>query len=358
MHRLPCAAIVVVSLCAAALPEGPPPRTEPVREAGRTVFLPHAGAPFDAAKGNGLWCATLQMAWDALGREVLKGAPDLGPPAAADLAAGMNARPFPLEALDPAARVVAAGRKGDGVLERIAKEGMEKFGRKLPEMEIALARPDDVLAYAFLLKDLPFEHPFETIRGGVVFPGAKGNVGAFGVNADSKSKELESILDQVRVLFDTGTGHGREFAIGIRPKGGKDLLTLAVVKPGASLEETWKRMAALSSKSTPGALEPGRDLQVPKIHFDLLHSFEEFAGAPVRNEGFKDYVVTRAVQSVLFRLDEAGVLLKSEAAVLLEKGEPPPGYVFDRPFLVALRQEAADRPYLLLWIANPDLFPK
>jgi hypothetical protein len=339
--------------------EQPPPRTEPVKTPGRTVFLPHQRAPFDPAKENAVWCATFQMAWDALGRDVLKGPVSLGPPAPAEFVAGMNALPFPLESLDPAACVVAAGTKKSGVLERIAKEGKEKFGRTLPEMSIPLERPDDILAYAFLRKDLPFEHPFERIRNGMQFTGTANRVAAWGLNEDSEAGA--EVRNQVRVLFDLQAGPGRgdvapEFALEFRPKGGRDRIVLASVATPVSLDAAWRRVAAVAS-STPRPLRSGEILYVPRIHFDLSHDFGAILGAPILNDGFDGYRITQARQSVLFRMDETGAVLQSEAAIAAKR-DLESGFLFDDPFLVALIQDGAKEPYFLLWVANPDLFPK
>jgi hypothetical protein len=332
--------------------------TAPVREAGRTTFVPHAGVPFDGASRNGVWCATFPLAWHALGTEVLGGPVLLGPPAPADLVEGMNGRPFPAAALDPASRVVVAGRYGDGVLDRIRREGREKFGLDLPRSPLAPGRPEDLLAYAFLRKDLPFAVPFEPFEEGIAFPGAAGRVPAFGIHGDSGAADLDAMRGQTTVLFHGAGKSGEDMAIEIRTERG-DILVLAAVPPAASLEAAWRSVLAIP-RAAPGPILEGEVLAVPKIHFDLAHRFAEFPGAPLRNPGFEGFRVTEAMQSVLLRLDEAGVLLESEAVFEARLSMAPAKrrFVFDRPFLLALREAGAAEPYLLLWVANPDLMPR
>lgn len=334
------------------------PATEPVREPGRTVFLPHAGVPFDGAASNGVWCATFPLAWHALGSEVLGGPLLLGSPAPAALVEGMNARPFPAAALDPASRVVVAGRYGDGVLDRIRREGREKFALDLPRAPLAPGRPEDLLAYAFLRKDLPFARPFEPFEEGIAFPGAAGRVPAFGIHGDSGAPDLAAMRGQTTVLFHGAGKDGRDMALEIRTKGG-DVLLLAAVPFAGDLEGTWRSLAGVP-RAAAGPLREGEVLAVPKVHFDLAHRFSEFLGAPLRNPGFEEFRVTEAMQSVLLRLDEAGVLLESEAVVEAKLSLDPEKrrFVFDRPFLLALREASSAEPYLLLWIANPDLMPR
>ena len=361
----------VLALGAAALAcadDAPARRAEPSRNADRTVFASHRQVTFDAAKENAVWCATFQMAWDALGRDVLEGAPDLGPPAAPAFVDAMNAGAFPAKALDEKARVVVAGRKRDGVLERIAREGREKFGRELPEVSISLARPDDVLAYCFLAKQLPFEHPFEAIDGGIAFPGATTPVAAWGLNPGDAKKGLAERLAQVRILFDGKSGEGsdskpqptRGLVIEVAPKGGRDRVLLAqLAQPPADLAKAWGTVQELVKAGTPRSPKAGTVLKVPRLHFDLLHHYSEIEGAAVRNKGADGLVVAQALQSVLFRLDETGAKLESEAGIALKADdEEPDRFVFDRPFLVALLERGAEEPYFLLWVADPALFGK
>ena len=354
-------ATLVAAVAALVAGDAPPAPSKAVKEPGRTRFLPHRAAPFDPATENALWCSTFQMAWDALGRDLLRGAPDLGPPAPESFVKGMNAAPFPIEALDPASCVVAAGFVRDGILERIAKEGRAKFGRDLPEMKVAVAAPEDFLAYAFLYKDLPFEHVFEGIRGGLRFPGASEPVGAWGLNPGGDAAERSKRLGQVRLLHRGPASKPDEFVLEFTPKTGGDRILLALVPPAGSLEESWKAVAAGIAAGKTRALDGEAVLKVPRLHFDLLHSFGEILRAPFRNKGFEGYFVAQAAQSILFRLDEAGALLKSEAVIagkLSASDERPDVFVFDRPFLVALQQKDAKEPYFLAWIANPDLMPR
>lgn len=348
---------------------GRPESTKPVREAGRTVFHAHPSVKFDADKENAVWCASFPLAWDSLGRDVLKGPVDLGPPAPADLVKALNGDPFPQAALDPSSYVAMAGTKSSGILDRIAKEGREKFGRALPQMPVFLERPDDILAYAFLRKDLPFEHPFETVPAGVRFRGAGEPVPAFGIAAWESKIGIRDVLRQASVVWRSPLKDGERydpetesFILELVPKGGKDRILLARITPEPTLEGTWKRVAAAVGEGKREGLHEGAHLAVPRIHFDLEHRYAEFQGAPVRNKGaFEGWVVTDAMQSVLFRLDEAGALLESEAAIKAVGAaveSRPQRFVFDHPFLIALRQDGAERPYFLLWIANTDLMPK
>jgi hypothetical protein len=283
----------------------------------------------------------------------------LGPPAPAELVEGLNARPFPLEALDPRSFVATAGRLSDGVVERIAREGREKFRLDLPRTPLPPLGPADFVAFSFLRKHLPFDHPFESIDGGMYFAGSEVPVLAFGVTGEATGEQRIHLLRQVRVLLGGGDDDSADLVVGLSPTGGSDEILLARVAPGPTLEASWKSVAERIAAS--GTREPSFNavLRVPKIHFDIRHRFGEIVGARFRNPGFEEGRLVEATQSILFRLDERGAVLESEALLAVGGGlERQDRLVFDRPFLLALREAGKAEPYLLLWIANADLMPK
>jgi hypothetical protein len=272
----------------------------------------------------------------------------------------MNAHPYPLDAVDAASCIAVAGRKGDGILERIAKEGKEKFGMDLPKRKVSLERPDDLLAYAFLRKDLPFEHPFETVESGIRFAGTEGLLPAWGINPGHR-KGTGDLAAQVRLLHRAPADQADAFVLEFTPKGGKDRILLALVPGSPNLADAWKGVEERVRAGKPRALRERPVLKVPRIRIDMERRYEEILGAPLANEGFKDYRVTEAAQSILFRLDEAGAVLESEAVLEAKGGDfdgRPDVFVFDRPFLVALLRKDAKEPYFLAWIANGDLLAK
>ncbi len=65
----------------------------------------------------------------------------------------------------------------------------------------------------------------------------------------------------------------------------------------------------------------------------------------------------RAEQTILFRLDEKGGSLKSEAVGQFW-GACVRSFDFDRPFLLMLLKRGASKPYFALWVGNSELLEK
>lgn len=126
-NRVFASVLVVVALLGGS---GTSPASDP--PAGRTDVVLTTDAPIREGR-NVLWCATIQLAWDAAADAVGKdGRLEVGPPAPADVVAALNLRGFPHSDLDKASTLVVSGLVRDGVLERLAQAWKAKFPGEAP----------------------------------------------------------------------------------------------------------------------------------------------------------------------------------------------------------------------------------
>ena len=99
------------------------------------------------------------------------------------------------------------------------------------------------------------------------------------------------------------------------------------------------------------------ELKVPVFDLDLTHDVQELLGKVVKVNAVESGTITTALQTVRFKLDERGAVLRSrgEVVVWMGKGDEPPNLVFDGPFLLMLRRKASQQPYLALWVDNAEI---
>lgn len=110
----------------------------------------------------------------------------------------------------------------------------------------------------------------------------------------------------------------------------------------------------------------GDVLKIPKMNYDIYRSYSELIGKKlnVQNpEIAQDLLVLSAGQSIRFQMDEEGVKLKSESQMSFgcsASVEPIPQHImiFDKPFLLLLKNRNSDIPYFAMWINNPELLMK
>ena len=322
-----------------------------------TVITPHLEAPIEPGRSV-LWCATFQLAWNEVctlvGEDIHF---DEEPP----MVAILNRKSATKADLDEASYVALAGFVRDGIYAEIPKALERKFKGEarphlLPNPAVA-PRPQDIVAYAYLFKNLEFSTRFERLGEPLDFAGTR--VDCFGIGREYKP-DHPRLYPQVRILYYEGPD---DFAVELLTKSPKDRLILAKRRPAATLLETVTTTEEKIAASEPANAVTGDVLIVPKFNFDLTRSYDELIGRSlvVKNPAVaKDLVLLAAIQNIRFQMDEKGVRLRSESHMQFgcaAPALPQPEHVmiFDKSFLAVLKREGAKAPYFALWVDNSEL---
>jgi len=305
---------------------------------------------------NVLWCGTFQLAWNeacALIGGDLHFAPD------SPLVADLNKKAFTTNDLDAASYVALAGFVKDGIHEKIHRALDQKFrGSAVPELipeKTLWTRPQDIVAYAYLFKNLEFEVPFEHLPDLLNFRGQ--TAPTFGMGAFTNGHA--QMASQVMILDYAGP---EDFVIELKTKSAEERLILAKIQPKTTLDETIEVVESRSATAQPKAALPGDELAIPKFNFDLIRNYDELEGAALVTHNpnvAKDLLLKSAMQDIRFQMDEKGVRLKSEAHISIgcaARPEPTHSMIFDKPFLLLLKRSNAGHPYFAMWISNGELF--
>lgn len=323
----------------------------------RTVVTAHLQQEIKAGT-NVLWCSTFQLAWNELC--ALAGEPIRmeNEPAMVEI---LNKKSVTTKDIDQASCVATAGVIRDGIIDRIKKELEQKFqGKASPDLLQSAEDlpPDFWVAYSYLFKMLPFKYAFVSCNKPLILSGSK--IASFGIEQkeiqnDDTRKKLES---QVMVLDRTGND---DFILELKNESRGDRLILAKVAPGKTIGETIQNVRKRMAKGKPQQMALHANLQVPVLNFDILKEYKALCGKPVisKNSVLHGSPIGIALQSIRFKLDRNGAILKSEG--LMAKGGsagPPPEYIFDKPFLLLLERERAENPYFALWVDNAELLVK
>lgn len=320
-----------------------------------TAHLEAEIAPGD----NLLYCAAFQIAWNRLTDDVLGGPVQLeGNPRSAE---ALNRRLVDEQEISEDYYLAMAGFGRDGIVGRVERALLEKFERT-PGLDLTLNSPEDILAYAFLEKSLPFDTKFEVFDEPLRFSDGAA-VQAFGVEENRAAADQVVILDYrgpddfiIKLQGSAEIDAEVEFGARIdRPRITDDII-LAKITPQATLLETIDAVLARAAGEVneyEAELHDGEMLKIPKIELDILHRYSELIGKGLLNEGFETYFISEAVQAIEFKLDETGAEVKSEAVIKMAKGIAR-RFIFDKPFLLCLKEKEARYPYLALWIGDSE----
>jgi hypothetical protein len=305
---------------------------------------------------NLIYCLTFQIAWNELKDNIIKEDIRLTdePPIVPFLNKSLSTKAD----ISEDCYVAMAGFGKDGILEKINKALKAKFGADAPVVEEQLG-PDWIFAYAFLYKNLEFKQEFECLEKSIAFPfnGGVKKVKAFGIKEyDSDSKRHQKIARQVSILHYNFFSEHPDFVIRLKSASPDDEIILARVEPEETLAKTLAGVQRQIENAEPDTLDYDDTLQIPQFDFDLKHSYSELCNKHFKNKGFKGYFILKAIQSIRFKLSEKGVLLKSEARIPVPC--EPKRLIFDRPFLIYLKEKGAKYPYFAMWVGNAELLVK
>jgi hypothetical protein len=219
--------------------------------------------------------------------------------------------------------------------------------------------PYDFVAYAYLFKNLQFPQVFAENEP-IYFQGNAALVKSFGFKGENKDKLAPGVFKQVQIHDYQGPD---DFIISLKTGDPQDQLILGKVTPGDTLNGT---IAAVLARMKTGKMvyaQKRDDLSIPKLNYDLSKNFKDLEGLnlkPSPNTPVQNLVTTEVKQLVRFQLNEKGAVLKSEAAIAvgmaaiavpLDQHE----MIFDKPFLILMKQADATQPYFAMWVGNTSL---
>ncbi|QDU55596.1 hypothetical protein [Aeoliella mucimassa] len=333
-------------------------------ESNGTQVVPTLNTPL-TDWSNVLWCATFQVAWNRAGDDAL-GEP-LQVEHAEEIASRLNQSEVSAADLPPGSFYAAAGLTDQSIVQTIHAEMKKQFPSVSPP---TFEQADGLVAYCYMDAQVKFTTPFEECT--LEFTdgdGEKNRVEAFelhhGHDWELSSKQSKQLKLLFQVPEDVTSSTLAEFAIDLTADQEENQLLVAVVPRSETLQETiehvYEQIAANQDQAF--AFEGDEVLRVPNVVQSVVHEFSELEGSDklildkVHPPG---HFISKAVQSIKFRLDKGGAAIVSEAELEATPAEAAPGgieyeYVVDRPFLLIMKRRAAKHPYFVAWIDNSEV---
>jgi len=319
-----------------------------------TIITPYLEHDIDEGK-NLVFCSTFQLAWNELKDDIVKENIQLqdNPP----IVKHLNASVITKEDISEDSYVAMAGFAKDDIIKKINNVLRTKFPDVAPKVEEGYFTEKDIFVYAFLFKNLQFKYRFESLKEPIAFNShyKKINVKAFGIEEYSEKKHKD-MGKQVDIFSFEDRSN---FIVRLTSDNFKnDEVVLAKIKPEKTLLKTIKTVENHIENSESYKLHKESSLQIPKFNFDIKHSYLELIGKYFGNKGLKGNYIGGAMQDIVFKLDEKGVLLLSDVKLPLPYKSAPRELIFNRPFLIYLKEKNGEYPYFAMWVDNPELMVK
>lgn len=352
--------LLVIEVSAAkAKVAGPAQLRANVSALRRTIISPTLDAPL-APGTNVIWCGTMQLAWNALcdlaGEEIRM---DDEAPAVGQL----NRRVVTASDLDADTYLVAAAPANDSAFRDLRSRVTRKFSGAVVSEQIpdpASLPPNTVMLYAVLFANLPFDKAFNRLERPFQF--GEADVAAFGTEGELSNNERERAIRMQVLVSDFQDAD--DFIVELQTKLANHQLILAKVHPAATLELTIQSALKRVANHPPQVQTWYKRLVIPITDYDLTRPYPELINRPLRvkNPLIADMPLVAAIQSIRFKLDERGAVVKSEAMLGVKSASALPDelqdLVFDKPFLVLLKLASSDKPYFAMWVDNPEILAR
>ena len=294
---------------------------------------------------NKVWAGTFQLVWNDLTDNVVKAPVEFtdGP---SNLAEELNKQEFTKEMLSDNSYYTAHGVANMNLKEQIDTALMEKFNETSDLLQGMDWSGKNYLVYAMLKKDFEFLNAFDELKKEKFGKLNKKKVEYFGINEKSK----KGLRENVSVLFYNNPD---DFAVELRTKQ-NDRVLLYRTDDNKSLSALYDDMMQKSSEYNENRRFGEKDrLKIPLISIKRLNQYPEIQGKTIKDT---DLTIDQALQSIDFKMDNKGVKLKSEAALIMKMSMPvpimrkPADFFFDDTFVMFLIEK--DKPYFALRVAD------
>ena len=204
------------------------------------------------------------------------------------------------------------------------------------------------IVYAMLKKDFKFVVPFDKL-GKSAFRNMEAEY--FGISKESQ-KELDN---GVEVLFYDNPS---DFAVKLDTKGNDEVYLYKTSNTKTFnyiYEDMLKKESAYKGNKKFAEVD---ELKIPNLNFFEEKIFEEICGNRVKGTNL---TIDQAMESVRFNMDNTGVELKSEAAIIatmtaLLPQDEPRYFFFDDTFVVFLKEKNRAKPYFALRVHDISKF--
>ena len=317
----------------------------------------------DGIAGNSAYCPTFQIVWNELADKFVDGKEVVFINDKVKMADNLNEKTFTKEDISDEYYYVKVGKQILSVKKEIEDGIKDKFNETSEILDMVnwvddtkLENTDDInsfIFYTMLKRNFEFNKPFDVLDENGMFKNYM-NVKYFGINDKSDS----ALRAQVDVL---SYNNESDFAAKLKTKDNDEVIVLRVEEDKyTNFEEVYTYLEK-QTKDFNGEKKFTADdyLKVPNLKFNVVKKYEELKDKPFLDKDNNTHVISEAIQTIEFELDNKGGKLKSEAliatknAMIFEEKPVEKRYIYlTDNFYMFLKEENKDKPYFALKVED------
>lgn len=295
---------------------------------------------------NRIWVGTFQLVWNELTDKIVK-APVKFLDFDSQMANNLNQKQFKKSNLNEKSYYVKSGIVSPALKAEIEKNIKSKFHETsdILKMFDFTYNPEKIFVYAMLKKDFRFTNAFDKLATGN-FGNSQEKVKYFGINDNSNQK----LYKNVNVLF---YNDDNDFAVKLYTKG-KDEVLLYRTNDDKTFDKYYAELNDKTAKYSGDKNFVKNDtLTIPDIKLYQETSFNELEGHQIVGTNMQ---IDKTIETVDFRMNNKGVKLKSEAAIMLRCMSLAPregrAFTFNNNFVLFLIEKNQNTPYYAMKVSD------
>lgn len=295
---------------------------------------------------NRIWVGTFQLVWNELTDKIVK-APVKFLDFDSQMANNLNQKQFKKSNLNEKSYYVKSGIVSPALKAEIEKNIKSKFHETsdILKMFDFTYNPEKIFVYAMLKKDFRFTNAFDKLATGN-FGNSQEKVKYFGINDNSNPK----LYKNVNVLF---YNDNNDFAVKLYTKG-KDEVLLYRTNDDKTFDKYYAELNDKTAKYSGDKNFVKNDtLTIPDIKLYQETSFNELEGHQIVGTNMQ---IDKTIETVDFRMNNKGVKLKSEAAIMLRCMSLAPregrDFTFNNNFVLFLIEKNQNTPYYAMKVSD------
>lgn len=298
---------------------------------------------------NVLWVGTFQMVWNEFSDNIVKG-PIKFKNYKSKLANLLNKQEFTKDMISQDSYYVAWGKTDLALKKQIEDAIMQKFNEKSELLDKInwTSKNRAYLLYAMLIKNFDFSPKFDVLAK-EKFGKDEEPVSYFGID----KKSSERLYKNVRVLFYNNPW---DYAVALNSD--KDEVILYRTNSRKNFSDLYSVLNKKSQKFKGNKeFVAGDQLKVPYMSINQNASYDVLCGKLIENTD--RLYIDKALQTVQFSMNNAGVKLKSEAVMSIMTMSMPimtaengRNFFFNNTFVLFMKEKDKQTPYFALRVKS------
>lgn len=301
---------------------------------------------------NRAWVGTFQLVWNDILANITKKPIEFWG-YESKMAQDLNQQEFTKDNLSSNAYYTKYGVVCPKLKKEIERGIRKKFREKsdILDMFDFSNQPEKIFVYAMLKKDFKFLTAFDKLPDGF-FGNIRKPVKYFGIKDNSNAK----LYKNVEVLFFNDYN---DYAVKLFTKSNDEVL-LYRTEDNLTFDKYFKDLNDKAEKYVGNRrFIKGDSLMVPDIKLFKMASFEELEGHEIKDTKFK---IDKTIETIDFSMNNTGVKLKSEAAVMVRCTSLAPrtgrDFMFNDNFVLFLVEKGQKVPYFAIRVHDVDALNK